>query len=190
MIGVRPMTRADLDDVVAVHRAAFPNFFLSFLGPAFLRVFYGFVVAEGIALVAEDGGAIAGFVAGVLDSQSFYRRLARRRALQVAFAIVPAVLRRPSTLARVVRRARQRAGPGALTPAGAELMSLAVDPAHRQRGVGKALVDAFAARAGRLWLTTDAVDNDAVIRFYESLGFTRTRAYSTPEGRAVLELSR
>lgn len=189
MTDIRPMTRADLRDVVSVHRAAFPNFFLSFLGPAFLRVFYGFVASEGIALVAVVDGRIAGFVAGVHDSRSFYRRLLRRRFVQVALALVPATLRRPSTIVRVARRARQRTADGPIH-AGAELMSLAVDPEKRQQGIGRALIEAFAARAGSLWLTTDAEDNDAVIRFYENLGFTRGRGYTTAEGRALLELSR
>ena len=191
MIEIRPMARADLRSVVAIHRAAFPDFFLSDLGPAFLRVFYEFVAEEGIALVAvAEDRRVAGFVAGVLHPRSFYQQLLRRRYVQVALALVPPTLRRPSTLIRVARRARQRTAADGQTPSGAELMSLAVDPARRQQGVGRALVEAFTARAGRLWLTTDAADNAEVIHFYENLRFTRTRAYITSEGRAVVELSR
>jgi ribosomal protein S18 acetylase RimI-like enzyme len=191
VIEIRPMTHADLHDVVSLHCRAFPNFFLSFLGPVFLRIYYRFVVDEGIALVAvEVDGTIAGFAAGALDSRSFYRALLRRRALSIGIALLPAMVRRPSTLASVLRRARQKSAVEARTPAGAELMSLAVDSVYRQRGTGRALIDALAARAGNLWLTTDAVDNDAVIRFYGNLGFARTRAYTTAEGRAMLELAR
>jgi ribosomal protein S18 acetylase RimI-like enzyme len=239
MIDVRPMTQRDLGDIVAIHRAAFPNFFLSFLGPRFLRVFYGFIASEGIAIVALADGKLAGFVAGVLEPRQFYRRLMRRRFAPLVFAITPIVLRHPSTLARVVRRARQRmsgapeerrpdptgkpeerrpdpvgnhvenrgdrrpdpigdrrSGPiGNHEPNGAELMSLAVDPGHEHRGVGRALVAAFAVRVaasgeGRLWLTTDAADNDRVIHFYDSLGFSRSREFVTAEGRAMVELTR
>lgn len=195
MIEVRPMQGDDLAGVVAIHRAAFPNFFLSFLGPRFLHVFYGFVADEGIALVALADGRLAGFVAGVPDPRSFYRRLLRRRVVKIALAIVPVTLRRPSTLVRVARRVRQRTSAGGHESPGAELMSLAVDPAWQRRGIGRALVAAFAERVAaagvsRLWLTTDAAENDRVIRFYEDLGFQRSREFTTVEGRALVELTR
>jgi ribosomal protein S18 acetylase RimI-like enzyme len=195
MIEVRPMTQRDLGDVVGIHRAAFPNFFLSFLGPRFLRVFYGFIVSDGIAIVALLDGKLAGFVAGVSEPRLFYRRLMRRRFVKLLLAITPAVLRHPSTLARVVRRARQRTGADGHGPEGAELMSLAVDPEQEHRGIGRALVAAFIKRVGasgekRLWLTTDAADNDRVIHFYESQGFSRSREFVTAEGRAMVEMTR
>lgn len=189
------MAREDLARVVAIHRAAFPNFFLSFLGPRFLRVFYGFIAGEGIAIVALTDGQLAGFVAGVANPRLFYRRLMKRRFARLVLAIVPIVLRHPSTLARVSRRARQRTSAGNHEPAGAELMSLAVDPGQEHRGIGRALVAAFAghlAASGErcLWLTTDAADNDRVIRFYESQGFLRSREFVTAEGRPMVELTR
>jgi ribosomal protein S18 acetylase RimI-like enzyme len=239
MIEVRPMSQRDLGAVIAIHRAAFPNFFLSFLGPRFLRVFYGFIVSDGIAIVALADGKLAGFVAGVSEPRLFYRQLMRRRFVGLALAIAPIVLRHPSTLARVVRRARQRtsgapedrrpdptrkpeerrpdpienpienhgerrpapisdrrSGPiGNHEPESAELMSLAVDPGHEHRGVGRALVAAFAERVAtsgerRLWLTTDAADNDRVIHFYESQGFSRSSEFVTAEGRVMVELTR
>jgi ribosomal protein S18 acetylase RimI-like enzyme len=74
-------------------------------------------------------------------------------------------------------------------------MSLAVDPSRQHRGIGRALIVAFAERVaiagvGRLWLTTDAAENDRVIRFYESQGFQRWRDFTTAEGRALVELTR
>ena len=189
------MAREDLARVVAIHCAAFPNFFLSFLGPRFLLVFYGFVSGEGIALVALADGQLAGFVVGVLESRLFYRRLMRRRFAQLARAITPMVLRHPSTFARVTRRARQRTSAGNHEPAGAELMSLAVEPGQAHRGIGRALVAEFVTRVAAsgetsLWLTTDAADNDRVIRFYETQGFLRSREFVTVEGRAMVELTR
>jgi ribosomal protein S18 acetylase RimI-like enzyme len=195
MIIVRPMAQRDLPAVVAIHLAAFPNFFLSFLGPRFLRVFYGFIVSDGIAIVALADGSLTGFVAGVSEPRFFYRRLMRRRFVTLLLAITPTVLRHPSTLARVTRRARQRTSTDNHVPEGAELMSLAVDPKQEHRGVGRALVAAFAksvAAAGekRLWLTTDAADNDRVIHVYESQSFSRSREFVTAEGRAMVEMTR
>ena len=190
---IRAMRRDDLGDVVRIHLAAFPNFFLSFLGPRFLREFYAATLREGVALVAANDDRVTGFVAGVTQPQSFYRRLLKSRFVPVALSLIAPALRRPSTIARVFRRATSRTV-GA-TPDGAELMSLAVDPAQQRRGEGRKLVEAFAAVAkrrgvGRLWLTTDANDNDRVKTFYESLAFTPSRSYTTGEGRALVEYSR
>jgi len=191
-MSVRRMRRDDLDAVVAIHLAAFPDFFLTFLGPRFLRVFYDAVMRDGIALVATVNDRVAGFVVGMLDSRSFYRRLWRRRFFHVAFAIMPVVLRHPSTLGRVARRGAARA----FQPAsGAELMSLAVHPREQHRGLGRSLVEAFIAsvrEAGTesLWLITDAAENDAVKTFYETLGFTARRSFTNAEGRALVEYGR
>jgi ribosomal protein S18 acetylase RimI-like enzyme len=189
------MSAGDLAAVVAIHLAAFPNFFLTFLGPRFLREFYGAVMRDGIALVATDGDRIAGFAAGVVGSKSFYRRLFRRRFVPVGLAIAPAILRRPSTLLRVLRRVSQRTTSEVATTSGAELMSLAVDPQQQRHGFGRVLVEAFAERARaagaeNLWLITDAVDNDRVKKFYESLGFTMRRSFTNAEGRALEEYAR
>ena len=194
-IDVRPMRREDLPAVVAIHLAAFPNFFLSFLGPRFLRLFYAAVMRDGIALVATLDGRVSGFAAGSVDSREFYRLLFRKRFVLVALSIVPAILRKPPTLMRVVRRALYRTSSEGAVTKGAELMSLAVDPAQQRHGAGRALVAAFAARAKEagaesLWLITDAADNDQVKRFYESLGFTKIRSFTNDEGRALEEYAR
>ena len=188
-MNVRRMRRDDVDAVVAIHLAAFPSFFLTFLGPRFLRVFYDAVMRDGIALVATENDRVAGFVVGMLESQSFYRRLFRKRFVQVAIAIIPAVLRRPSTIGRVMRRARQRTSE---VTAGAELMSLAVHPRRQHHGLGRALVEAFVRELGTepLWLITDAAENDAVKKFYESLGFAARREFTNAEGRKLVEYAR
>src|SRR4029077_4159801 len=119
----------------------------------------------------------------------------RRRTVKVALAILPVVLRRPSTLMRVARRAGQRTGTKVAAQSGAELMSLAIDPAWQKHGIGRALVASFAERVAsagvsRLWFTPDAAEYERVIRFYESLGFERSREFTTTEKRALVELAR
>ena len=58
---IRPMQAADVDQVVAVHMEAFPGFFLTCLGPAFLREFYAAVAGDpsGLAYVHEQSGRIS-----------------------------------------------------------------------------------------------------------------------------------
>jgi [ribosomal protein S18]-alanine N-acetyltransferase len=62
----------------------------------------------------------------------------------------------------------------------AELVSIAVDPRARQRGLGRALLNATRAqlqqRHIKTWWLMVRVTNETAIRFYEQCGFTKVRA--------------
>lgn len=184
--GIRPATAADLPAVVAAHTAAFPGFFLTRMGPRFLGAYYRMVLEspEGILLVAESAGAVAGFVAGIARPAAFYRTM-----MWWPWALgFPAMLRlvtRPRLLLDVAGRVCRLGSSGhpqghrGPSQARAELASLAVLPSQRRLGLGRQLVAAFVAEAGlrqvaEVRLTTDAVDNQATHAFYESLGFSRS----------------
>ena len=187
------MATADVSAVVQVHLDSFRGFFLTFLGPAFLRELYVATLADssGIGFVAEDGKGICGFVTGTAQPSGFYRRLLRRRWWRFALAAVLPVLKRPSIITRLLRafsmpeQATQQEGRGTL-------MSIAVLPETQGNGIGQALVRAFleaAAQRGlrQVDLTTDRDGNEATNRFYQNLGFVCERTFVTPEGRAMNE---
>jgi ribosomal-protein-alanine N-acetyltransferase len=78
----------------------------------------------------------------------------------------------------------------------AELLTIAVDPRWRGKGVGRALMDAVFADlmlspARRMFLEVDE-QNHAAIRLYEKLGFarisTRKGYYPRPDGSAATAL--
>jgi ribosomal protein S18 acetylase RimI-like enzyme len=193
LTGIRPAATADVDSIVAIHLETFPGFFLTFLGPAFLRLLYAEILAseEGILLVVEDGGQAVGFVAGVTRQSGFYGRVVRKRKWRFAFASMGALLRRPSIAGRLLRALRKREE-SAASAAEACLMSIGVSPRAGGRGAGKALVRAFAEElrkrsVDRFCLTTDRVDNEAVNAFYARLGFEIARSFTTPEGREMNE---
>jgi ribosomal protein S18 acetylase RimI-like enzyme len=188
------MEEGDVARVVEIHLAAFPGFFLSFLGRRFLRLYYRGVLAapEGIAFVCDAApGRPAGFVAGTSDPRGFYGRLLRRDGIRFAAASMGALCRRPGAAFRLLRALRH---PGE-NPAGPEiggLFSIGVLPELQGTGAGRRLVAAFLAEAARrgcreVFLTTDRERNDAVNAFYLGLGFRLARRYETPEGRAMNE---
>lgn len=190
---VRPMDARDVPAVVRIHLESFSGFFLSFLGPKFLALFYEGVRthAQGLALVSESPEGIDGFVVGVTDQSGFYRRLVRSRIHRFAWASLGAAVRRPRIIPRLVRALRQsRLSERSAAPAC--LMSIAVRPGVSGKGTGRDLVDAFnkamAARAVTAYcLTTDRDGNDRVNQFYQKLGFRLVNTFVTPEGRTMNE---
>jgi len=192
--GLAPMAAEHIPQVVHTHLESFPGFFLSFLGPRFLALYYAGICREpeGIGVVYLDqSGVPAGFVAGSSNPRGFYSRLLKRDWLRFALASVGAIVRRPSVLSRVARGLFHPGG----NPVGAEvagLFSIGVLPQLQGTGAGKMLVSSFleeARRRGcrRVFLTTDHDANDAVNVFYQRLGFVVERQFVTPEGRRMNE---
>src|SRR5690606_4776428 len=100
------MRREDVSRCAQLHVEAFPGFFLSQLGPRFLREFYkGFLAdPDAITVVAEtSSGEIAGAVVGTFAPQGFFSRLLKRRFLGFAFASFLVVLRRPTAAPRLLK---------------------------------------------------------------------------------------
>ena len=194
---VRDAVRDDIDRVVSLHRAAFDDFFLTSLGPRFLRHLYsGYLAhASGILLVACDpiGGpsTIAGFVAGTTEPDGFYRWMRRSRGPVMAVAAVPALVRRPRRVGRRLASALHYRGDASPTVACAALLaSLAVDPPSGGQGIGGLLVEAFLARSkerdrDQVYLTTDVLGNDGVLEFYRRRGFRETKRFIRADGRQM-----
>ncbi len=184
-----------LDDVVSVHTAAFPKFFMTELGPMFLREYYRCVrrYPHGILLTENGAGGYDGFVCGFMDPAAFYRDLRRHRA-RLGLAALAGIATRPSRLAALLANYRRAGGSAAQASARdiAELSSLGVRPTASGAGIGSRLARRFIAAAQdkgakRVMLTTDATGNDAVNRFYQRLGFTCVRTFEARPGRVLNE---
>jgi GNAT superfamily N-acetyltransferase len=183
----------DIDGVVAIHLSAFPTFFLSILGPRFLRCLYSAIIADpsGIALRCFQHGQMVAVVAGTSEPTNFYRRLLARHWWRFGLAAIAPSLRRPSIISRLFNALRKPGEVRRLSGYG-ELMSIAVCPKAQGNGIGRLLVGAFLweCRRGGLegvTLTTDAVGNDSVNEFYRRMGFSVTRSFATAQGRPMNE---
>lgn len=183
----------DAPQVAALHRQAFPGFFLSSLGTRFLTEFYrGFVdepTAVTVVARSADGGVLAAAV-GTTDPPGFFTRLLRRRFLHFFIAAVLAILRAPHSAPRLLRAVRYRGGPGGSSAGRALLSSIWVTPTEQRTGLGRLVLTAWlegAARAGAVsaFLTTDADGNEAANAFYASNGWRLDSSYTTPEGRRM-----
>lgn len=190
---IRDAQSDDLASLAQAHASAFEGFYLTRLGPDFLQEYYRTVLEydAGILLIASTSGGptLDGFVAGFMNSPTFYRRL-RSRRLRLARALLPRLVRTPSLLMRVFQSSdrvhRESYGSGAGQDC--ELASLGVLPTAQGKGIGKSLVHAFLTRsrklgADRVLLTTDSEGNDSVKRFYQSMGFRLGEPYQAERGR-------
>lgn len=191
---ITPLQKLHLKPAVAVHLKAFPGFFLSFLGPRFLKEFYQSFIEDdaGIGLVGQDEstGQVLGVIVGPLVPAGYFKRLLKRKWWAFCLASITAVLKKPSVIKRLVRAVFYRGDTPANVEGLALLSSIAVSPDIQAKGLGSSLVHAFVEevrqRGGKgVFLTTDADDNDKVNRFYQKLGFSLESSYSTPEGRKM-----
>jgi ribosomal protein S18 acetylase RimI-like enzyme len=184
---------ADLNALVQLHRAAFPGFFLTSLGPWFLWLLYREFSNEegGICIVAEDVSGLLGFVAGTAVPRTFFRAVLWRRGWVFALAAIPGLLRHPRLWFRKCVGALFYRGehPESMTGAGL-LSSLAVAPQSAGKGVGQKLVDAFCDELRRrgvrsLYLTTDEVNNERANGFYRKCGFHLAGTFERPGNRRM-----
>lgn len=189
---IKEMSKADIPGVVEVHLAGFEGFFLSILGPAFLRELYASLIEDsnGISLVVMEEDQVTGFVAGTSRSSGVYSRLLRQRFIRFCLAAVPAVLKQPAILPRLIERIRGPQGGQISHPNRGTLMSIAVHPAQQGRGIGQGLVQSFLKKAAlsgckQVDLTTDKQQNESVNSFYRQQGFRLERTFTTPEGRSM-----
>lgn len=182
-----------IEQIVAVHMRALPNFFLTFMGPKFLREIYRYYVHDPIVIgfVAEDeqNGEVLGFVVGPLTPKSCFKTLIRNRWWMFGLASIIAVLKRPTIVKRLLCGIfyRGQAPPG---PKRALLSSIAIAPEAQNKGIGKLLVKRWVEEVKKqggkgCYLTTDAENNEKVNNFYQNLGWRIESAYVTPEGRAI-----
>lgn len=194
---IRPASVSEIRSIAVVHRAAFRSFFLTQLGPAFLRAYYETVLEYpgGILLAAVQDESIIGFSAGFIDPPGFYSLL-RKKRLRMGLAALPWLIMHPANLVRVFWNYRltleeSRETDPAIAQV-AEWSSMGVRPESQGHGAGRQLLAAFidAAResgASRVRMTTDAVGNDATNQMYVRAGYKLVRVIRRPYGRILNE---
>lgn len=193
MESIRKMMLEDLKEVIALHLKSFQGFFLSFLGPRFLELFYEEIILspQGVGLVYINNNKREGFVCGAINPSQFYRNILRKKGFHFILASLGAIIKKPSIIPRLWR-ARYQPSSSLKGNDKATLMSLGVNPRAQNKGIGKILVQKFLKElklrgVQEINLTTDRLNNENVNEFYKKLGFILRRHYTTPEGREMNE---
>ncbi|MGP9707030.1 GNAT family N-acetyltransferase [Brachybacterium sp. AOP24-D1-21] len=194
---IRPVRADDAAALAVLHQNAFPEFFLSSLGTAFLKQFYLGFASDNAAIstvAVNDSGEIVGTIVGTTEPAGFFSRLLKRRLLQFGLLSVKDSLRRPRIIPRLLRAVTYRGDAGSPID-GALLSSICVRSDQQGKGTGTHMMTewtaaAAAAGARAAYLTTDADSNDGVNHFYQELGWVLESTYATPEGRRMNRYAR
>jgi ribosomal protein S18 acetylase RimI-like enzyme len=201
---VRLGTEADADAAARLHAGSITDGFLAALGPRFLARLYRRVVRspDAFLLMAEDGGATAGFIAGAIDLHALYRRFLLHDGVAATVSSLPRLLsswrtawetlRHGTTDAGTAERQAGAATSGTMPPA--ELLAVAVDPGWRGRHVGTLLVEGFLAELDRRGVRNAQVvvgaDNDVAVGLYQRSGFEPDHAFELHRGTTSLVMRR
>jgi ribosomal protein S18 acetylase RimI-like enzyme len=190
-IEIRAAEPSDAQAVGSLHSRMIRSGFLSSLGPGFLRLLYESLISgdSGAVFVAVRGDTVVGFIAGTDDTGRFYKEFLRTRAVAALWHLLPALVR-PRTWAKVIETLRYGSREQELS---AELLSMAVAPTVRRRGVGVRLVEALLADAASRGLEGMKVvvgsENRAALSLYERCGFEDPRPLEVHTGVPSLELT-
>ena len=203
------MTSRDAAAAARLHASELPHGFFPRLGRLFLAEYYRAFAdsPHAVALAADDGKRLRGFLVGVLDGQH-HRWLLRSRGVRLAavaalslavrpWLVKPLVAGRLGRYARAVRKALRRAPGEASSPAAparAVLAHVAVDDSLRGLGVGTRLAEHFlraAREAGVETARTTTMDGPGgAAGFYVSSGWhVETRATDW-DGNPIVVLTR
>jgi ribosomal protein S18 acetylase RimI-like enzyme len=172
-IDVEDATHQDAKTLARLHQRMIAKGFLSSLGPRFLTILYRALIADPDAFVLVVRGETdpVAFIAGVADTGLFYKRFLRKHAIAAVWAMLPSLLR-PSVWGRVLESLRYG---NSGSPVRAELLSMAVAPVMRRRGLGRELIRALLTRSSGKGVTTMKVvvgaENEAAIALYRGCGF-------------------
>ena len=193
---VRQLEPMDVDAVARVHLRSFREFFLSFLGLDFLKQYYLSIVKfSQFGLVAAHHRKVIGFIVGIDSSSGFYKKMLKSRGIRFAFSSLPAIVRKPSAIPRLVGAFWKRAPVEQDEVPTVHLTSLGVEPELFGCGIGHRLISEFLpfiSQRGfkRIVLETDAENNERVRNFYTKEGFLVRRSFVTPQGRKMLEFEK
>ncbi len=189
-------TKASEDDIAGIvdlHLLKFTNFFLSTLGPSFLKAYYkAFLLMkdDAIIIVAKQEGKVVGFAAVMFESIGAMKKIVASSPLTFSFVFLKIALGNPKGFLGLVNRVLNGKG---LQIAGPELLSIATS--EQVRGLGSNLLkqtEEIVASKGynNISLTTDFEDNARAIRFYEKNGYEEVGKFETNANRVMIRFNK
>lgn len=175
---IRTINTNDIECIVEIHIEAFSGFFLTTLGPSFLRQYYKSFIGnkDCISICAVDSNLkIVGFCVGTTNASGFHRRLIAKNFFEFFRQFLIILIKNPQSLLRLISNLEKQPGKQ-LSGIVSELLSIGVSLSVKGTGVGTLLLKKFekelqSRNANLVTLTTDYYNNDNVIGFYVDAGY-------------------
>lgn len=194
-MNIRKATINDVDSIVDIHLDAFNGFFLTSLGPAFLKFYYTCFVksSETVTMVAEEEDMVYGFSASTKVCKGFNSRLIKNNLFAFGMLSLKMLFTSPKALIRLAKNLTKTGEGVEDNEDYAELYSIGVSKSAQGKGVGKKLLAAseeILKKEGvrRVSLTTDFDHNEQAIGFYHSMGYETMYEFITYPNRKMYRL--
>lgn len=205
---VRPLDKENIDEIAAIHRAAFRESAWTRLGGRVVEEYYLWHLLGPHPIVRATGAFLgdrcAGFCVSGVFSRSTSGFLAKNRNLLVARLVMkpwlildPVFFGKLKSGKKILKRfnAIKTATVHSTTPKRAEsfgILAIAVDPACQGLGIGQVLMDdAEKAAVENKFLKMDLTvnpQNGGAIRFYEKLNWTKSQQNGAWKGLMIKEV--
>lgn len=194
-VELRDLNVSDVPEIVEVHEKTFSDFFLTSLGKRFLVTYYSATISNkrSVAIGLFDSyGELHGFATGTYRSSGFHRSLLMQNIFQFFSSLLFVALTSPKVIIRLAKNINKKADEIDDNQY-AELLSIAVKPSLKGLGYGKLLLEEFERKVkihklSRIALTTDLINNDSVIGFYNSCGYEVYYAFVAYPKRKMLKM--
>ena len=177
-VSIRRARPIDARVLARIHAETMPRAFLPELGHRFLTLLYRSIVSdpEAVTYVAQRGREVLGFASGAASTSRLYRGFVLHRGVFAAALAAPKLARRE--VRRRLHESRSYANEAGSLP-DAELLSVALVPEARARGLGRSLAGAVLRNLADLGVEEVKVlvdaDNVEANAFYERVGFRHVR---------------
>lgn len=174
----RKIKSEESGQVARLHIEGIDTGFISSLGERFVTVLYEAIVDSpyGFGFVAEEDGKVLGFIAFTMDINKLYRSLIFKKGVKFIFLLAGKMV----SLNRIRRVFQTLFYPSrikAFDLPKAELLSIAVTPEGRGKGVGKELIAKGLEECRKRGIdkvkVLVAAGNEAANKLYEKCGFER-----------------
>jgi len=174
---IKKILELDIEKIVEIHNAAFENFFLTELGPSFLKTYYRsvFFSNDGVFLKAVSAeNKILGFCAATKLSAGFNFRIIKNNFYAFLFHGIKMFFSNPKKLLHIMKNFKKTNVSVNDDKQYAELLSIATLPQYQGAGIGKKLLcelEHYVDKETIISLTTDSENNNKAINFYKRCGY-------------------
>lgn len=186
-----PKPSASHYQIAVLHASNISKGFLSSLGPHFLALMYLAIDQDGNSVIFTEvvDGEIVGFVSGTKGMRPIYRRLMRMFP-RVIYSLLPSMFsaKKIFKILETLKHGKTQASHSEIPPV--ELLSIAVDPAYRGKGIAEKLFNKLSQHYTQQGIPAFKIVVGSNLiparRFYERMGATPVATTEVHKGEASI----